>query len=389
MGFEKRETFLPYGRQFIDNDDVKIVSRVMRGDFITTGPMVEAFEKKLCDYTGAKYAVAVSNGTAALHCAMFAAGVGKDDEIITTSMTFAATSNAALYLGAKAVFVDISEDTYNIDVSKIEEKISDKTKAIVPVHFTGQPCEMEKIYELANKYGIKVIEDGAHGLGAKYKGEILGKNSDFMTLSFHPVKHITTGEGGAILTNDIKSYNIMKMFRSHGITRDMEWLENDDALWYYEQHFLGFNYRMTDIQAALGISQLDKLDGFLRTRRELADYYNKLFENNDYLIRPYQLDYVESSWHLYVINIKFDKLKCTRRQFYDDLRNLNLGVNVHYIPVYYHPYYKKLGYAKGLCRNAEILYENIITLPLHQNMNKEDVEYVVSCVEHLIGKYRI
>lgn len=388
LEFKKRDTFLPYGRQSIDNDDVKIVSRVMRGDFLTTGPTINAFEEKLCDYTGAKYAVAVSNGTAALHCAMFAAGVGRGDEIITTSMTFAATSNAALYLGAKPVFVDIYKDTYNIDVSKIEERISKNTKAIVPVHFTGQPCEIDEIYELASKYNLKVIEDGAHAFGARYKGKKLGIKSDFMTLSFHPVKHITTGEGGAILTNDVKAYEKMKLFRSHGITRDTDMLENDDSPWYYEQHALGYNYRMTDIQAALGISQVDKLDKFLKVRRELSEYYNKLFEDNKYVVKPYQLDYVESSWHLYVLKLEFEKLTCTRREFFEQMRELNLGVNVHYIPVYYHPYYKKLGFSKGLCKNAENLYENMITLPLHQNMKKEDVEYVVSCVDYLIDKYK-
>ena len=271
-----REDFLPYGRQWLDDDDIDAVIEVLKSDYLTTGPAIDKFEEKLKEITGAKYAVALSNGTAALHGACFAAGIGKGDEVITSPMTFAATSNAVLYCGGKPVFADICPDTYNINPEDIKRKITDKTKAIIPVHYTGQPCDMDEIIKIAEEYNLFVIEDGAHALGASYKGRKIGTIGDMTTFSFHPVKPITTGEGGAVTTNNEDFYEKLMLFRSHGITRDKNKLLNDDAAWYYEQHVLGYNYRMTDIQAALGYSQLDKLDFSLK-RRKYAKMYDDAF----------------------------------------------------------------------------------------------------------------
>ncbi|MDP4093169.1 MAG: UDP-4-amino-4,6-dideoxy-N-acetyl-beta-L-altrosamine transaminase [Bacillota bacterium] len=384
---DKRQ-FIPYGRQWIDEDDIKAVVEVLKSDYLTTGPKISEFEKKLTDYTGAKHCAAISNGTAALHAACFAAGIGIGDEVITSPITFAASANCALYVGAKPVFADIDPETYNIDPKDIERKITKRTKAIIPVHFTGQPCDMDAITDLAKKYGLIVIEDGAHALGAEYKGKKAGTISDMTTFSFHPVKHITTGEGGAILTNSREYYEKMIMFRSHGITRDEDKLTGNEGSWYYEQQFLGYNYRMTDIQAALGISQMDKLDGFLEKRRNYADTYNNAFKDIDEIVVPFQMANTMSAWHLYIIQLKLEKLRVGRKEIFNELKKRNIGVNVHYIPVYYHPYYRKLGYDKGLCPNAEKLYDRMITLPLFPKMSIQDIEYVIENVVEIIDRYK-
>lgn len=381
--------FLPYSRQWIDEADMQAVIDVLKSDYLTTGPKIKEFEDKIADYVNAKYAVAISNGTAALHAACFAVGIGKGDEVITTPMTFAATSNAVLYCGGTPVFADINPQTYNIDPEDIIRKITNKTKAIIPVHYTGQPCDMDKIIKIADEYNLIVIEDAAHALGAEYKGRKIGSIGDMTTFSFHPVKSITTGEGGAITTNNKEFYDRLMLFRSHGITRDIELLNNDDATWYYEQHFLGFNYRITDIQAALGSSQLKRLEAFLSKRREYAKIYDEAFRDFDGVIIPKQLDNTLSGWHLYVIQIDIDKIRPDRRVIFDELRIRNIGVNVHYIPVYYHPYYQKLGYKKGLCPKAERLYDRIITLPLFPKMTKEDIMYVIKNVKELVDSYRV
>lgn len=265
-----RDTYLPYGQQWIDDEDIEEVVKVLKSDFLTTGPKIEEFEKKFANYIGAKYAVAISNGTAALHAACFAAGIKEGDEVITTPITFAASANCILYQGGKPVFADIDPKTYNIDIEDVERKITKKTKAIIPVDFTGQPVDIDAVNDIAKKYGLIVIEDAAHSFGAEYKDKKIGSLVDMTTFSFHPVKHITTGEGGMITTNDDKLYNKLKLFRTHGITRDKEMLHNkEEGPWFYEQLELGYNYRMTDIQAALGISQLNKINGFLKRRRKL------------------------------------------------------------------------------------------------------------------------
>ncbi|WKV09846.1 UDP-4-amino-4,6-dideoxy-N-acetyl-beta-L-altrosamine transaminase [Thermoanaerobacterium sp. CMT5567-10] len=383
-----RKTYLPYGRQWIDDEDIEEVIETLKSDYITTGPKIKEFEEKVAAYTGTKYAVAISNGTAALHAACFAAGVRPGDEVITTPMTFAASANCILYCGAKPVFADIDPQTYNINPEDIKRKITSKTKAIIPVHYTGQPVDIDEINKIAKQYGLIVIEDGAHALGAEYKGEKVGSQSDMMTLSFHPVKHITTGEGGMVLTNSKDFYEKLKLFRTHGITRDENLLTKNEGPWYYEQQYLGYNYRMTDIQAALGISQMNKLNKFLELRRKYAQMYNDAFKDIEELIIPYQLPYTNSSWHIYVLQLRLEKLKVGRREVYEALLKENIGVNVHYIPVYYHPYYQRLGYKKGLCPNAEHLYERIITLPLFPKMTEEDINDVIEAVKKVINYYK-
>jgi len=380
--------YIPYGKQWIDDNDIKAVEEVLRSDYLTTGPKIAEFEEKLTKITGAKYAVAIANGTAALHAACFAAGVEDGDEIITTPITFAASANAAIYCGGRPVFADIDTQTYNIDPEDIKRKITAKTKAIIPVHYTGQPCDMDSIMSIAKEHGLTIIEDAAHAIGAKYKGKSIGSISDMTTFSFHPVKQITTGEGGAITTNDENLYEKLSMFRAHGITRNSSKLNKNEGPWYYEQQFLGYNYRITDIQAALGISQLSKLDMFVGKRKEYVKLYNEAFAEVEDIIIPEQLSKTESSWHLYIIQLKLEKLKAGRKEIFQELIHAGIGVNVHYIPVYYHPYYRSLGYKKGVCPNAEKLYERIITLPLYPAMEIEDVEYVIKAVKTIIEKYK-
>lgn len=372
--------YIPYGKQIIDDDDIAAVVSVLKSDYLTTGPKIAEFEQALCEATGAKYAVALSNGTAALHAACFAAGIGPGDEMITSPMTFAASSNCALYLGARPVFADIDPRTYNIDPACIEASLTDRTKAIIPVHYTGQPCDMDAINAIAGERGIAVIADGAHALGATYKGRPLGQLADMTTLSFHPVKHITTGEGGAVITNDNGYYEKLLLFRSHGITRDTAVMAENHGSWYYEQHLLGYNYRMTDIQAALGISQLKKMNQFLERRRKIARAYNDSFGNTLGVVTPYQASGCDSAWHLYVAQFDVAVLGRNRKEIYDALHKKGVGVNVHYIPVYYHPYYQSLGYKKGLCPIAEGLYERILSLPMWAGMTDVHVQAVVSTI---------
>jgi UDP-4-amino-4,6-dideoxy-N-acetyl-beta-L-altrosamine transaminase len=383
-----RNSYLPYGRQWIDDDDIEAVVEVLKGDYLTTGPYVSKFEQAVAQYVGAKYAIAFSNGTAALHGACFAAGIGQGDEVITTPMTFAASANCVLYQGGTPVFADIDEKTYNIDPIKIEEKITDKTKAIIPVDFTGQPVELDRILEIAKKYNLVVIEDAAHALGATYKGRKIGSISDMTMFSFHPVKHITSGEGGIITTNNEEYYEKLLQFRSHGITREKDKLNEYHGPWYYEMQFLGYNYRMTDIQAALGTSQLKKIDKFVELRRKYVAMYNEAFKDMDEIITPFQHEDGQSSWHLYIIRLKLDKLAASRREVFEALQQQNIGVNVHYIPVHLQHYYQQLGYKKGICPNAEKLYEEMITLPLFPAMSEEDVNDVIKAVKRTIDYYR-
>lgn len=368
--------YIPYGRQSIDENDIKAVEEVLRSDYLTTGPKIEEFERKVAAYTGAKYAVAIANGTAALHAACYAAEIGEGDEVITTPITFAASSNCVLYCGGKPVFADIDEKTYNISPEDIERKITSATKAIIAVHFTGQPCEMEKIHNIARKHNLIVIEDAAHALGAQYKGKMVGSISDMTTFSFHPVKHITTGEGGMILTNNDRLYQRLKLFRTHGITRDDKLMTKNDGPWYYEQLELGFNYRITDIQCALGISQMDKLPEFLNRRKNIAARYNEAFADNDNIQIPYQESGCDNAWHLYVIRMKKGK----RKEVFEKLRKAGIGVNVHYIPVYQHPYYRNHGYKDTICSNAEEYYKECISLPLYPGLKDEEQGYVIKKV---------
>ena len=375
-----RDTYLPYGTQSIDDQDIEAVVKVMKSDYLTTGPAVEEFEKSIANYVNAKYAVAFTNGTAALHGACFVAGIMHGDEVITTPMTFAASANCVLYQGGKVVFADIEESTYNINPLEIEKQITNNTKAIIPVHFTGQPANLDEIHRIAKKHNLMVIEDAAHAIGATYKGRKIGGLSDMTMFSFHPVKHITTGEGGIITTNNELYYKKLIQFRSHGITRDSLILDENHGPWYYEMQFLGFNYRMTDLQAALGTSQMKKIDSFINRRKEIIKKYNRAFQTNPDIIIPFQSVDGESSWHLYIIQVKKN-----RKEVYEALHAKNIGVNVHYIPVHTLPYYKELGYEKNSMPIAENLYENILSLPLFPGMNEQDVLDVIQAVEEVLS----
>lgn len=383
-----RDTYLSYGKQTVDESDIQAVVDVLKGDYLTTGPFVKEFENKVASYVGAKYAVAVSNGTAALHMACFAAGIKDGDEVIVSPMTFAASANAVLYCGGIPVFADIDPMTYNIDPYGIEAKITNKTKAIIPVDFSGQSVDMDRIKEIADKYNLIIIEDAAHALGSEYKGTKVGSKADMVEFSFHPVKLITTGEGGIVTTNSEKLYKKMMIFRSHGITREQEILNENHGPWYYEQQYLGYNYRLTDFQSALGTSQMNKIEDFISRRREIVKLYNDSFKDLKEIVTPFEAEYSNSGWHIYVIKIKPELLTVTRKEIFEALQAENIGVNVHYLPVYLHPYYRNLGYEKGLCPNAEELYKNMITLPLFPSMSDKDVNDVVTAVKKVIDYYR-
>lgn len=370
---------IPYGKQTIEQDDIQAVVDVLQSDFLTTGPKIAEFEQTVADYVGAKYAVAISNGTSALHAACFAAGIGPGDEVITTPLTFAASANCVLYCGGTPVFADVDPKTYNIDPEDIRRKITDRTKAIIAVHLAGQPCDMDAIHSIAREHGLIVIEDGAHALGSVYKGKKVGSMSDMTTFSFHPVKPITTGEGGMIVTDNEDFYKKMVLFRSHGITRDDFMMTRNDGPWFYQQFDLGYNYRITDIQCALGCSQMKKLDRFLARRKEIVARYNEAFADCDNIITPYQLSDTESGWHLYIVQVK----NCDRRQVFEAMREKGIGVNVHYIPVYMHPYYQEHGYENVHCANAEEIYSHIISLPLYPGLTSEQQDYVIDTLKSL------
>lgn len=382
--FKNRKTgrkMIPYGRQTIEEDDIQAVVDVLRSDYLTTGPKIAEFEKMVADYVGAKYAVAISNGTSALHAACFAAGIQPGDEVITTPLTFAASSNCVLYCGGTPVFADVDPKTYNIDPEDIRRKITDKTKAIIAVHLAGQPCDMDEIHKIAKEHDLLVIEDGAHALGSVYKGKKVGTLSDMTTFSFHPVKPITTGEGGMIVTDNEELYQKMMLFRSHGITRDENLMTRNDGPWFYQQLDLGYNYRITDIQCALGCSQMKKLDRFLARRKEIVARYNEAFADCENIITPYQLPETESGWHLYIVQVK----NCDRKKVFESLREQGIAVNVHYIPVYLHPYYQEHGYKDVHCKNAEEVYSHIISLPLYPTLTVEEQEYVIETLKHVIN----
>ena len=387
-GSPVRDSYLSYGRQWITEEDIQSVVETLKSPFLTQGPRIKEFEKKVAKVVGAKFAVAFANGTAALHGACYAAGIGPGDEVITTPMTFAASANCVRYCGGTVIFADIDPETYNIDPQQVRSKLSTQTKAIIPVDFTGQPADMDELMLLAKEHGLVVIEDAAHSLGATYHGRSVGSIADMTMLSFHPVKHITTGEGGVITTNSEEYYQKLLLFRSHGITRDPQLLEKEaDGPWYYEMVDLGYNYRITDLQAALGISQLTRLPEFVDRRREIADIYHQRFSQNPYVKIPFQLNDRESSWHLYILQLELEKLVASRKEIYEALQAENIGVNVHYLPVHFHPYYQRLGYQKGIAPISEKLYEQIITIPLFPAMNDQDVNDVISAVEKVLSAY--
>ena len=387
-GVPVRKTRIYYGHQYIDEADVEAVVDVLRNHDLTCGPKIKELEDKLCSVTGAKYGVVCSNGTAALHIACLAAGVGEGDEVITTPITFAASANCALYCGARPIFADIDPDTYNIDPRKVEEAITNRTKAVVAVDYTGQSVALDPLRDICRKHGLILIEDGAHVIGTKYKGRANGSISDMTTFSFHPVKTVTGGEGGAVMTNDETLYKKLLLYRSHGITRDTSLMEHEpEGPWYYEQVTLGYNYRMTDIQAALIVSQLDKLKMFSDRRKEIVARYDESFGKLPTLFVQKEIPESDTTRHLYILRIVPERLTIGRRQFFDALAAENVCCNVHYIPTYYFPYYEKMGYRRGLCPNAEKLYEEIISLPLYYAMTDEDVESVIEAVTKIAVYY--
>lgn len=383
-----REDFIPYGKQYIDEDDIEAVNKVLLSPYLTTGPFVEEFENKLCELTGAKYAVAISNGTSALHAACYAAGIGEGDEVITTAITFAASANCIIYCGGTPIFADIDSKTWNIDPRKIEEKITSKTKAIIAVDFTGQAVQIDEIKLICKKYNLIFIEDAAHSIGTKYNDIPVGAHADLTTFSFHPVKTITCGEGGAILTNNKEFYKKMLLFRSHGITRDENLLTQKPYNGYNEQISLGYNYRMTDFQAALGTSQLGKLDKFSKRRAEIVQKYNQAFSTIPEIIVQKEIPESETTRHLYIIRLNASLLTVGRDMIYQAINAENVGLQVHYSPVYFHPYYQENGYKKGICPEAELLYENIITIPLYYSLTDDDVESVIQAVLKVINFYK-
>ncbi len=378
-----------YGRQYIDDDDIQAVVDVLKSDYLTCGPKIAEAEEKLCRITGAKHAVLIANGTAALHAACFAAGVGPGDEVITTPLTFAASANCALYCGARPVFADINPDTYNIDPDCVERLITDKTKAVVAVDFTGQAVELDRLREICHRHGLILIEDAAHALGTKYDGKPVGSIADMTEFSFHPVKTCTAGEGGAVTTNDDALYEKLALFRTHGITRDPALMDKPtEGGWYYQQVALGYNYRVTDMQAALLSSQLDKLDRFAARRKELVKRYDEAFSAMKEITVQKEIPQSDTVRHLYLLQFNLEMLTCGRKELYDALKAEGVGVNVHYIPTYTFPYYRQLGYAPGLCPNAERLYERIVSIPLFYSLTDEQQEQVIEAVRKVIAYYR-
>ena len=384
-----RENPIYYGRQYIDQDDVDAVVATLTSDFITCGPQVEALEHKLCEITGAKYAVMVSNGTAALHLAAMAAGIGAGDEVIVSSITFAASSNCVLYCGGTPVFADIKSDTYNIDPESIKKLITPKTKAVVAVDFTGQAAELNEIRKICQENNLILIEDAAHSLGTIYDGQPVGSIADMTTFSFHPVKTVTGGEGGAITTNDEELFRKLRLLRTHGITRNAsEMAHPTDDPWYQEQICLGYNYRMTDFQAALIISQLNKLPAFSKRRKEIVNKYDEAFSKMPEIKVQREIPESDTTRHLYILRLNLDKLSCNRREFFDALYAENTRPQVHYLPVYWHSYYEKLGYKKGLCPNAEKFYEEVMSIPLYYSLTDKDVEDVIAAVKKVVAYYK-
>lgn len=379
---------IPYGKQDITENDITAVSEVLRSDFLTQGPVVPRFEKAVSEYCSVAHAVAVNSATSALHIACLALGVGKGDLVWTTPNTFVASANCALYCGASVDFVDINPRTFNMCVFALERKIEDAIKVgrlpkvLIPVHFAGQPCDMEKIFTICRKYGIKVIEDASHAIGAQYKGRPVGscEFSDITVFSFHPVKIITTGEGGMALTSDIELASKLALLRGHGITRDTALMgEPIEGAWYYEQISLGFNYRMTDIQAALGLSQMERLNQYISRRQSIASRYQFGFEGLPLSTQENEVSTL-SSWHLYVVRLKLSQISKTRAQVFEFMRNRGVGVNVHYIPVHTQPYYRKMGFNIGDFPFTEAYYAEAISLPMFPSLSEEQQDVVIEAL---------
>lgn len=384
---------IPYGRQEITQQDIDSVVDVLTSDFLTQGPKVPEFEKSLTSFSGAKHALVVNSATSALHIACLALDVKKGDVVWTTPITFVASANCALYCGADVDFVDIDPNTYNLSPLKLKEKLEyAKTqqlplpKVVIPVHLSGQSCDMEAIADLSVEYGFSIIEDASHAIGGRYQGHVIGscQYSDITVFSFHPVKIITTAEGGAALTNDSQLASKMELFRSHGVTRNPDLMVGEvDGPWYYQQIDLGYNYRMTDLQAALGISQMDRLNSFVAKRHEIFDTYTELLKNLP-VVLPYQLDDAYSGLHLYIIRLRLDQITCSHKEVFEALRAKAVGVNLHYIPVHLQPYYANMGFSRGDFANAETYYDEAISLPMFPNLSDSDQRYIAKVLEEVL-----
>jgi len=387
-GTPVRKTLLPYGRQSIDEEDIQAVVETLRSDWLTTGPKIPEFEEALAERVGARYAVSFSNGTAALHGAAFAAGIGTGDEAITTPLTFAATANCVLYQNGTPVFADVAPDNLNLDPERVRASVSSRTKAVLPVDYAGHPADLEAMLKIAEQHGLAVIEDACHALGAEYKGKRVGSIAHMTVFSFHPVKHLTTGEGGMVTTDNPAYADALRKFRNHGINsgaRDRQ----QAGQWHYEMVLLGYNYRLTDIGCALGLSQLKKLDANLKWRREIAARYTAAFQEMAGVCAPAVRGDALPAWHLYPLRLNLDQLSAGRAEIFRALRAENIGVNVHYIPVHLHPYYReRFGYRGGEFPIAENAYESLISLPMFHGMSDADVEDVVRAVEVVASFYR-
>ena len=382
-----RAVLLPYGRQSIDEDDIAAVAETLRSDWLTTGPKVGEFEEAFAASVGSRYAVSFSSGTAALHGAAFAAGIGTGDEAITSPLTFAATANCVLYQGGKPVFADVREDTLNIDPGLVPARVTRRTKALLPVDYAGHPADLDELRAIADRHGLTIIEDASHALGAEHRGRRVGSISHMTVFSFHPVKHLTTGEGGMVATDVPRFADTLRKFRNHGISSEAR-ERQAHSQWHYEMVLLGFNYRLTDIACALGLRQLAKLEANLTRRRQIAAKYNEALRDLGGIVVPVVQEEVNPAWHLYPVRLDLDSLLATRAEIFQALRAENIGVNVHYIPVHLHPYYRdRFGYKPGDYPLSESAYERLISLPMFHGMTDRDVDDVVNAVRKVVSEY--
>jgi perosamine synthetase len=377
---------IPYGRQTIEDDDIQAVVDVLKSDYLTTGPKVGEFEQAVAAYVGADHGVAVSNGTAALHCAMYALGIGPGDEVIVPPITFAATANCVCFMGGTPIFADVDPGSLLIDPEQVERCITPKTRAIIGVDYAGHPCDWDSLRIIADRHNLALVADGCHAIGAEYKGRKVGTLADMTVFSFHPVKHVATGEGGMIVTDDPELAAKMRLFRSHGITTDARQREQSGA-WFYEMVDLGYNYRITDIQCALGITQLRKLDAGLARRRQIASIYDRFFADNTLAAPLAKADECVHAYHLYVLQVRVGTTG-TRNQLFSRLRECGIGVNVHYVPVHLHPYYRdRFGYGKDLCPVAEHAADRILSIPMFPGLSDADVDTVLSTFTNLMKEF--